>query len=231
MIKVGCLSDIHGNYGLLKGQTFPGIELLILSGDLCGNDIVYDQERELKESWKKLINPAIFPDLDEIILVPGNHDFWIEKNLFSQPRILEIFGPRTKILVDEEYDYLSPTEGRYIKIYGNPRCDLYSFAFPHLYGNEDINWIPEDNLDILVTHEAPCIPELKCIKNSKGWYGDLEPAGNKYLAEKVIKSNPKYHIFGHIHFQEVTKINEITFVNCSQLHEGTLQPNLITIEL
>lgn len=213
MITIGCVSDIHGNWKDIEET--PEIELLIVAGDLCSTDNPKEQYLELKNNWTSFINK--FPGLDRVILVPGNHDYWIERNLgtFELQRTL---GFNTTILVDESMNYVSMNTGETYRIYGNPRCNLYTFAFPRLEGDLDIDKIPEKDIDILVTHEAPRIDELECIKISKSWYNNECP-GNKKLAEKVLKLKPLVHIFGHIHYPEENNISGIRFINAStKLH-------------
>lgn len=229
MIKIGCLSDLHGYvYGIVD-KVFPEIELLILAGDLCPTDDIGLQEKWLEFNFKKTFNKEIFPDLQQIIVVPGNHDYWIERNYKDFPgRLRSILGFDVELLVDKEYEYISLLSGESIKLYGNPRTSQYLHAFPHKSGNEDILSIPEGT-DILITHEAPRIYDLKCIKQSQGWYGKDEP-GNLALAQKVLELSPKYHIFGHIHYPCRDIINGITFMNVSQQKRDQYSSEIYTID-
>ena len=70
-------------------------------------------------------------------------------------------------------------------------CD--SRAVP--YGEKAFDAIPED-LDILLTHDAPTMPPHGII-SAGGWKGT--DAGNKVLAEAIRKKKPKYALYGHIH--------------------------------
>lgn len=211
MIKIAATSDLHGSVDFLTEYS-SDIELLILAGDICSSDVPQLQQQELpiiiKELWKS------FSGLQEILIIPGNHDYWLERNYQSPPSILSILGGGVKILVDELYTYRSYSSGENIKIYGSPRTSLMNHAFPHLSGNLDISRIPE-GVDILVTHEAPRVNGMKCITESAKWYEGEKP-GNQYLYEKVLEISPKIHIFGHIHFPCDYVENGINFYNVSR---------------
>lgn len=230
MIKIGCLSDIHGYvYGIID-KVYRDIELLIIAGDLCPIDDVSLQKEWLKFNFTRVFNRKTFPDLQKILIVPGNHDYWIEKNYeYFSGELYKIFGLDTEILVDREYEYISLLTGETIRLYGNPRTSLSLYAFPHKSGNKDILDIPE-GVDILITHEAPRIYELECVKQSQGLYGEKDEPGNLALARRVFEINPKYHIFGHIHYPCKEIIDGITFMNVSQQLRENYNPELYTID-
>ena len=229
MIKIGCISDLHGRIDGYT-STYRGIEFLIIAGDICPIDNVRDQEVWLKESINKFINKDIFPDLQELIIVPGNHDFWLEKNYENFLAIRKIFGYdfSTTVLVDQGKEFVSFLSGESVYIYGNPRTSLYTFAFPHLSGNEDISKISK--CDILVTHEAPRVFELPCIKNSQGAYGKNDEPGNLSLKLRLEEIKPKYHIFGHIHYPCSLLWNNINLINVSQYYREKYVPSINIIE-
>lgn len=211
------MSDLHGYVYGLSGRTFPGVELLILAGDIPGPEEVREQEKWFMENMDVLRDPHIFPDLQEIYIVPGNHDYWLERNYQNPIKVREILGPGVSVLVDQGKTFTSWTTGESVRVWGNPRTSLYTFAFPHLAGNLDLQVIPRDeSIGILVTHEAPRFYELECIKESQSsWDGEDKP-GNLALAQTVLEVKPKYHVFGHIHWPEKKVIQGITFMNVSQ---------------
>lgn len=216
MIKIGCMSDLHGYVWGLSGKTYPEVELLILAGDIADGEDSKRQEDWYINNFYVLKDKNIFPDLQEIFIVPGNHDVWLERNYQSPPRLYEILGPEVKVLVDERRDFTSFTNGEKVRVWGNPRTSLYTFAFPHLAGYLDLQMIPKDgSIDILVTHEAPRLFGLPCIKGSMGDYGNELP-GNQALANTVLEVKPKYHIFGHIHYPCQSEVKGIKFMNVSQ---------------
>lgn len=80
-----------------------------------------------------------------------------------------------------------------IKFYGVPM-----FVQDDLDGksHEMYNRIPDDT-DVLFTHQAP----LGILDEEDGInFGDY------YLYKRVIKIKPKYHLFGHIHHTEKTRM-------------------------
>jgi Icc-related predicted phosphoesterase len=94
-----------------------------------------------------------------------------------------------------------------VKFYGVPM-----FMEDVILGNFDdnIHQIPLDT-DVLITHQPPyCI--LDCSANIN--YGD------HILLQTVLKIQPKYHLFGHIHdAYGIEKKNNTTFVNAAILNE------------
>ena len=76
MTRIAVLSDIHGFISYYT-ETFPGVNLVILPGDLCSSDNIADQEKELRDLAEKL--REMFPDAQDFIIVPGNHDYLLER--------------------------------------------------------------------------------------------------------------------------------------------------------
>ena len=80
-----------------------------------------------------------------------------------------------------------------IKFYGVPMFlqDDLEGNFPDLY-----SCIPDDT-DVLLTHQAP----LGILDEQDGInFGDY------YLYKRVIEAKPKYHLFGHLHHTEKTRM-------------------------
>jgi Icc-related predicted phosphoesterase len=94
-----------------------------------------------------------------------------------------------------------------VKFYGVPM-----FMEDVVSGNYDKNilQIPVDT-DVLITHQPPyCILDFSANIN----YGDC------ILLQTVLKIQPKYHLFGHIHdAYGIEKIDNTTFVNAAILDE------------
>ena len=225
MIEIAALSDIHGYIDCYE-EIYPTVELVIVPGDLCGSDNIEDQEKELPEVISKL--ERIFPACHELIIVPGNHDYFLEK-LWKEEKLMPWINEKVpeptkvKVLVDELHEY-----GSSLRIYGSPRTDL-SMAFPGRHRRVDILRIPPD-LDILVTHEAPRYYNLQCVKEYVGRYGNSEP-GSKELYERVKKIRPKYHFFGHIHRPCEYTEDYTKFFNVSQLNGADWVGNIKFIKI
>jgi len=227
MTKLAVFSDIHGNIGNYV-DIFPGIDLVILPGDLCSSDRVDDQGGELRMLSGKV--REMFPDAQEFIIVPGNHDFLLERLSTSWNPDMEyrnILGHGFKVLVDEKYTFTNLHNGEEIVMYGCPRTDLM-MAFPHLWKEQDIRRIPA-GLDILITHESPRWYGLPCVREYVGKFGLSEP-GNGLLYERVQQTRPKIHLFGHIHrFCEAFDQNT-AYYNCSQMNGDEFAPQILLLD-
>ena len=212
MIITG-ISDNHGNYDYRN--VYSNIDVLIHSGDLFGDDM-WQGERELIQIISNLKHT--FPNA-LIILVPGNHDYYIER-IINSGKLKSLFGDDLVTLVDQEFSYNG------IKFYGNPHTPL-SMAFQRHKNFDDIDKIPGE-LDVLITHEAPRCPELNCIRNYRG----NTEAGSLELYNKVLEVKPRHHFFGHIHEFEHKKVGDTYFYNNSQTYAGTkFKPEIRLLEL
>jgi len=107
-----------------------------------------------------------------------------------------------------------------VKFYGLPM-----FMEDAMTGDYDknIQKIPTDT-DVLITHQPPyCILDSSANIN----YGD------RNLLQTVLKIQPKYHLFGHIHdAYGIEKTDSISFVNTAILNERyeiTNKPVLLEI--
>ena len=129
------------------------------------------------------------------IFVAGNHDFGLHNATIDG--------------LDENCYYLNNSgvtiEG--VRFYGVP----LSVADDLSGDNEkNIRKIPK-NTDILITHQPPyCILDLDETINF----------GDKTLLKTVLKVQPKFHLFGHIHkAYGIENNNNTTFVNAALLDE------------
>ncbi len=109
-----------------------------------------------------------------------------------------------------------------VKFYGVPM-----FTEDGISGDYDINIlkIPNDT-DVLITHQPP----LGVLDSSENiHYGDHN------LLQIVLKIQPKYHLFGHIHdAYGIEKRGETLFVNASILNDNyeiSNEPVLLEIQL
>ena len=95
-----------------------------------------------------------------------------------------------------------------VKFYGTPM-----FIGDVISGDYDINMqkIPSDTT-VLITHQPPyCILDYSANINR----------GDRNLLQIVLKTQPKYHLFGHIHkAYGIEKSEHTTFVNSSILSEN-----------
>ncbi len=227
MINIAALSDIHGHIDNYD-NVYPDIELVIIPGDLCSSDNLEDQKQEMPKVMEKIY--SMFPNNQEVIVVPGNHDYLLERTYnIDMPWIYrKILGYKTRLLVDEEYLYTSMLSGETLLMYGNPRTNL-GMAFPGMYRRKDISLIPS-GLDILITHEAPRDYNLPCVVAYKGKYGESEP-GCQELMDQVRKVKPRYHFFGHIHHNCEYQSPDTKFYNVSQCNGGFPEGKIKILEI
>ena len=211
MILTG-IADNHGIYDYR--DVYSTVDVLIHSGDLFGDD-TWQSEEEFVGIIKNL--QTIFPNA-KIIIVPGNHDYLLER--YNSQSIHSLFGDDLVMLVDELFEFCG------LKFYGNPHTPL-SMAFPRRGNFNDIDKIPR-NLDVLITHETPRCLELGCVTNYRG---STEP-GCLELYKKVLEVKPRYHLFGHIHEYEDKVLENIHFINCSQSYHGKhFKPNITLLDI
>ena len=206
------IADNHGNYDYRN--VYSDVDVLIHAGDLFGDD-TWQSEKDLVSIIHDL--QKYFPNA-KIVIVPGNHDFFLERLTKDQIRLL--FGDDVVILVDEGIEYGG------LKFYGNPHTPL-SMAFPRRGIFNDIENIPGE-LDVLITHEAPRCLELGCVLS---YEGNTEP-GCLELYKKVLEVKPRYHLFGHIHEYEDKIIGDTHFMNVSQSYHGRkFKPNITLLDI
>lgn len=194
-MKIICFSDPHGFLPNL-GEC----DLILIAGDVAGHG-GFKQQKE----WWMVHFVTWFEDLklkptSKILITPGNHD---DENLFrSNTFITELYqktNNQVKILIDEEYvyEYLDNEEVKSIKIYGTPWCKVFgNWHFMRDYNllKEFFNKIPE-NLDILLTHDAPYGCSDICYESRWG----VDHIGNIALREAIIEKKPKFCLHGHLH--------------------------------
>ena len=76
MTNISIISDVHGNiekYNEVHEET----NLVIIPGDLFTFDSVEEQKKEVPEFARKI--DEMFPHASDIIVVPGNHDYLLER--------------------------------------------------------------------------------------------------------------------------------------------------------
>ena len=160
----------------------------------------------LSTEFTKWVMELPFKDsASKVVFIGGNHDCYLDeepnpnKGDYSSiyTDIIKPCGGRLVYLEDDEYTFKSQ-DGETLKIYGTPWCKIFGnwwFMRSDEFLEKAYDAIPDD-LDILLTHDAPAIKPHGII--GKGpWKGT--DAGNKILAEAIKKKKPKYALYGHIH--------------------------------
>jgi Icc-related predicted phosphoesterase len=194
-MRFACFSDIH-NHDLPRFNA----DVLIVAGDLTG--------RGTKTEFLKRLEDLSGYPAKKIIIIPGNHDFFVERH----PDLARKFCEERKItlLVDQMTTY------NHINIYGapwQPEWGKWAYGYPRVPGGGKQHWdkIPEST-EILVTHGPP------------KWILDLDKGGEHYgcedLAMRVREVKPKFHIFGHIHCSYGFEVHPYTtYINAAMCSE------------
>ena len=135
---------------------------------------------------------------DKVIFIAGNHDHICINKDFMQ----SVFPKDEKVtyLFHENYVYTS-REGKEYTIFGTPYCKLFgNWAFMEIDDVLDKLYqdIPE-NLDILMTHDAPYGVSDIILQEDCPWYDGKTHIGNKPLSQEILRKTPKVVLHGHLH--------------------------------
>lgn len=181
-MKIWHISDTHGFHFDLK---IPDCDMVIFSGD-CSNyrEPIYN-EKEVRQFLKWYSSLKI----KYKIFVAGNHDTSIERGLVKRKEIEDlniIYLENENTIIDD------------INIWGSPITPEFGTGWAWNRKREKIHkvWdnIPEDT-NILITHGPPKgIKDLTYKRDNI-----LDMCGCTNLMKRVMKIQPKYHLFGHIH--------------------------------
>lgn len=143
------------------------------------------------------------------VLIAGNHDHDLQNN---EDYWRKYFLEKDIIYLRDNYVNVDG-----INIYGMPWTpEFFDWAFMYEKGSkfayDKINLI-HDNIDILITHGPPLgIMDMSLYGN--------ENIGCNMLLQKVLQVKPKYHIFGHAHYQHgVCNYEGTTFVKPTIMDE------------
>jgi len=205
-MKIVGISDLHGYL-----PTLPSCDVVCVCGDIVPLDYQKDYEQSIAWFCLEFIPWTDSLDCKKVILVGGNHDFFLEK--------------LHKRLFDDTYRWRSPSDvlkkllpgenkGKHKLVY---LCDsLYEFEGITFYGSPWVgelkNWafyksseelketygkIP-NKCDVLLTHMPPkmcgCGEVLQHgCHNTGANYGSSE------LEEVIMAKNIKWSLSGHIH--------------------------------
>lgn len=192
-MKIVAFSDSHGYLPVL-----PSCDVVFIAGDISpmGSHHPNVQRKWLIDKFIPWVNGEL---CKKVYLVPGNHDFFLEKtsnNLELREFLEAMTNGKLKILINETVDV--EFEDEWIRIHGTPYCSKFgTWAF--MKSDEELkelyDKIPK-GLDFLITHDAPMLNGQSNI-NSGPYAG--RAAENKELAIAIMRTKPKYVLNGHIH--------------------------------
>lgn len=209
-MKVWAIADTHKLHGYLNIP--PGIDMIVHAGDASTekNSIVNTNEMLDFLFWFDSL-PIKYK-----IYVGGNHDISIYQKLVD---------PKRYSTIDYlEHEYI---ERGGLKIFGSPYTPTYGvgWAWNKKRGKLSPYWeeVP-DKLDILITHGPP----KGILDLSHNQKDELEYCGDKELLNRVLRVEPKFHVFGHIHDsagnfnagERTIAYSNTKFINASCVEDG-----------
>jgi len=210
---ITAISDMHGNL-----VDIPKCDVLCICGDIVGLNA--QRSMDASKHWfeNRFVNWINKLPCDKVLVIPGNHDFYIEEcytnsNGLNDTLLFDIeikTNNKLKFLIDISFIY----EG--LKFYGTPWINpirsrsYWAFEQDQYYDNlleTKFSKIPIDT-DILISHD--------------------NPYNNETLSKYSM--NARYHFYGHWH-EGVTSEKRNRY-NCSLLNDSYyLKYKPITIDV
>ena len=190
-MRIVAISDTHG---LLPEIEEKG-DVLLIAGDTV--DLYVQRMYALSEEWYRedFIPWATSLDFEKIVMVGGNHDFWLEQD---GDKFKEMIKGTNIIYLENEYTDIT-IGNDIITIYGTPLCHKFmNWAFmPRDDKQRGIYELTMDDrhIDILLAHDAPYWCSDICWDSSWGH----DHIGSNVLRDVVLAKKPDYLIHGHLH--------------------------------
>lgn len=196
-MKICAISDMHGQYDF----GISPVNILFICGDIVPLRMQANIPQSMSWFKKKFIPWCQSQPADQIYMVGGNHDFFLEKSPSNVKECL--MGTNITILYNESAGYLDEDTGKEYSIWGSPLCHIFgnwAFMHPDEYEKEMFERMPK-NLDFLITHDAPFGRNDVLLQKDCPWV-DGGHIGNVPLVEVIKERKPKYHFTGHLHSTE-----------------------------
>jgi Icc-related predicted phosphoesterase len=212
MIKICAISDLHGHF-----IDIDKCDLLLICGDSVALGKQSGEHKAIKWYRNQFQHWIDTLPCEKVLFIAGNHDP-LESCIETMRSTFSMYDKAT-YLCDESYIYTKGEQS--IKIYGTPWCKI--FGNWHFMSNDEClekvyYKIPND-LDILITHDVP-YGFSDVILQSMPW-NTGEHLGNIPLFDAIRRTQPKYHISGHLHSanREWIDIGKTKHINASILDE------------
>lgn len=194
-MKIAVISDTHELHKkLFDINLYTDIDVLIHCGDITSS------KKDNKESTFAFLEWFEKLPIKHKILVPGNHDLFLEQNFINNEFELKKLFPSINILIDQELIIED------IKFFGSPWTlpfGKYSFMKKEIELKELYDSFPKD-INVFISH-GPAF-NLLDLTYSQQRIGSTSLSN--YLKELPYL---KYHLFGHVH--EDYGINKHSFVS------------------
>lgn len=196
-MKILFLSDTHGHHNQI--QIDADTDMIIHAGDASNSKDLIENVSEMKDflDWFEKLQ------VKYKVFVAGNHDRSIESKLIN---------------IKKEYKTITYLEHETLvinglKIFGSPYTKEFGTNWAFNVKEDVLSdlWDNiEQNTDIIITHSPPKGILDLATKYSKDENGVryfekkvYEYCGCIKLKNKILEIKPKYHIFGHIHNNDV----------------------------
>ena len=192
-MRICGISDMHGIYDF----SIEPCNILFICGDIVPLRMQRNIPQSLSWFEKEFIPWCNLQPVDQIYLVAGNHDFFMEDEL-KVKKILQ--GTKIIVLYNEGAEYLDEDSGKVYTIWGSPLCHIFgnwAFMYSDEYNKEQYEKMP-NGVDFLITHDAAYLHSDQCL----GFSDDFEKSlhrGNIPLMNVVYDKVPSFHLFGHLH--------------------------------
>ncbi len=222
-MKIVHISDTHGLHGhMLEEWLFEISEIecpdvIVHSGDFMQKSMNWESAIEFIDWYANL-------PFKNKILVPGNHDCFLQK-LSENSQLRKEFTPSNLHLLIDEAVIIDD-----IKFYGSPYTPAFmNWCFMLDKTQQRVHWesIPQDTA-VLITH-GPAYGVL----DQTGVASNAGHLGCPFLKKRIQELKLKAHLFGHIHGgYGKLDINGYSAFNGSSLSEGyqvTNRPHVFTI--
>ncbi len=192
MTKICAISDLHGQYP----ERIEYCDMLFICGDIVPLKMQTNVPQSFSWFKKKFIPWLQLLPAEQIYMVAGNHDFFMQ----DERQVKEcLLGKNITVLYNESAEYLSP-DGTLYTIWGSPNCHSFgnwAFMYSDEYNKKMYERMPK-KLDFLITHDAPYGRNDVLLQEDYPW-ATGEHIGNIPLEEEVNFKKPKYHFTGHLH--------------------------------
>jgi len=206
--------DIHGDFWALNNliNSHPNIEMIIQCGDFGW------WPRCTLNNWSKRENGKLKNHKVKIVWCDGNHeDFEDLKKYDDCTEVLPnvFYMPRGSIMIlPDERKVLFMRGGLSIDAkYRYPRDPNFGWFEEETISQKDIEELPDEKIDIVISHTAP---EFFKLKDYHDDYYPIDPS-RKALNYVYEKYKPSLWFFGHMHRYQEGNFNECKWVGLSSV--------------
>ena len=202
-MKIHIMSDLHLEFGQLRGYHAPDCDVVILAGDIGTGT-----------TGVRWIN-ATFPH-SPVATLAGNHEFYRNSfpALYSELRLIclpNVHFLQNSIWEHEGQRFLGGTlwtdfkgNDPFVKVYAQAHMSDYSViegATPDVIYEDFLNTLTflQRNIqegDVVVTHHAP---SYKSVDFNRYTDRSMDPLYCSDLSELIVKTKPRLWIHGHTH--------------------------------